>query len=153
MPLVLHSSHRTSRSDIKHKNSEVLPDNLKPHMSCLTIGIPHFAWSIEWCFGVLKVRFPILNDMYSYSQSRQRLIVTACCALHNFIRMYSHSNEMFRAWEGQDLEPGNASISGGARFGGGGNEEAFSPQAQQAMSQFRDEITITMWAEYTNNHS
>nr|POE59990.1 hypothetical protein CFP56_03584 [Quercus suber] len=28
---------------------------------------------------------------------------------------------------GQDLEPGNASISGGARVGGGGNEEAFSP--------------------------
>ena len=97
MPLVLHSSHRTSQSDIMHKNSEVLPNNLELHKSYLTIGIPHFAWSIEWCFGVLKVRFPILNDMYSYSQSRQRLIVTACCALHNFIREYSHSDEMFHA--------------------------------------------------------
>ena len=82
---------------------------------------------IEQCFGVLKARFPILNDMHSYSQSRQRLIVTACCALHNFIRMYSHANEMFHAWEGQDLKPSDASTSGGARVGGGVNEEAFSP--------------------------
>ncbi|KAL0016142.1 hypothetical protein SO802_003211 [Lithocarpus litseifolius] len=85
---------------------------------------------IERCFGVLKGRFSILNDMHSYSQSRQRLIVTACCVLHNFICMYSHSDEMFHAWEGQDVEPGNTSTSGGARVGGGGNEEAFSPQAQ-----------------------
>ena len=41
--------------------------------------------------------------------------------------MYSHSDEMFDAWEGQDVEPSNASTSGGARVGGGGNEEAFSP--------------------------
>ena len=47
--------------------------------------------------------------------------------------MYSHADEMFHAWEGQDLELGDASTSGGARVGGGGNEEAFSPQAQQAM--------------------
>jgi len=76
---------------------------------------------------VLKGRFSILNDMHSYSQSRQRMIIIACCALHNFIRMYSHFDEMFDAWEGQDMKPSNASTSGGARVGGGGNEEAFSP--------------------------
>ena len=65
--------------------------------------------------------------MHSNSQFRQWLIVTACCALHNFSRMYSHDDEMFHAWEGQDLPPGDASTSGGARVGGGGNEEAFSP--------------------------
>ena len=108
---------------------------------------------IERCFRVLKARFPILNDMHSYSQSRQRLIVTTCCALHNFIRMYSHFDEMFHAWEEQDLEPGDTSTSGSARVGGGGNEEAFSPQAQQAMSQFRDEITTAIWAKYIGNHS
>ena len=51
MPLVLHSSHRTSRLDIKHKNSKVLPDNLELHRSYLTTGIPHFAWSLN---GVLE---------------------------------------------------------------------------------------------------
>ena len=50
--------------------------------------------------------------------------------------MYSHADEMFHAWEGQDLELGDASTSSGARVGGGRNEEAFSPQAQQAMSRF-----------------
>ena len=82
---------------------------------------------IKRCFGVLKARFSILNDMHSYSQSRQQLIIIACCALHNFIHMYSHADEMFHAWEGQDLEPGDASTSSGARVGGGRNEEAFSP--------------------------
>ena len=67
--------------------------------------------------------------------------------------MYSHADEIFHAWEGQDLEPSDASTSGGAIVGGGGNEEAFSPQAQHAMSQFQDEITAAMWAEYTGNHS
>ena len=47
MPLVLHSSHLTSRSDIKHKNSEVLPDNLELHKSCLTTGIPRSTWSLS----------------------------------------------------------------------------------------------------------
>ena len=36
---------------------------------------------IERCFGVLKARFPVLTGMHSFSISRQRLIVTACCAL------------------------------------------------------------------------
>ena len=102
---------------------------------------------------MLKARFSILNDMHSYSQSRQRLIIIACCGLHNFIRMYSHSDEMFHAWKGQNMEPGDASTSGGARVRGRGNEEAFSPQAQRAMSQFWDDITATVWAEYTGNRS
>ena len=47
MPLVLHSSHRTSQSNITHKNSEVLPNNLELHRSSLTTGIPHSAWSLS----------------------------------------------------------------------------------------------------------
>ncbi|KAK9998163.1 hypothetical protein SO802_017766 [Lithocarpus litseifolius] len=42
---------------------------------------------IERCFGVLKARFPILTEMHSFSISKQRLIVTACCTLHKFICM------------------------------------------------------------------
>ena len=47
MPLVLHSSHRTSQSDITHKNSEVLLNNLELHKSSLTTGIPRSAWSLS----------------------------------------------------------------------------------------------------------
>lgn len=69
---------------------------------------------IEICFGVLKVRFSILNEMHSFSQFRQRLIVTACCALHNFIRMYKRANEIFHVWEGIDVHSNDASIAGDA---------------------------------------
>ena len=51
MPLVLHSFHCISRSDITHKSLEVLPDNLEFQRSSLTTGIPCSAWSLS---GVLE---------------------------------------------------------------------------------------------------
>ena len=88
---------------------------------------------IEQCFGVLKARFPILNEMHSFSLSRQQLIVTACCALHNFICMYNQADEMFHVWEGSFMRNSDATIAGAARIGSGGIEEAFNARAQQAM--------------------
>ena len=85
---------------------------------------------IEQCFGVLKARFSILNEMHSFSQSRQQLIMTACYALHNFIRMYNWADEMFHVWEGTNMHSNNASITGDARVRSGGNEKAFNPRAQ-----------------------
>ena len=85
---------------------------------------------IERCFGVLKARFPILNEMHSFSLSRQRLIVTACCALHNFIRMYNQANETFHAWEGSFVRNNDATIAGAARVGSGDTEETFNARAQ-----------------------
>ncbi|XP_024634430.2 protein ALP1-like [Medicago truncatula] len=58
--------------------------------------------TIERCFGVLKNRFPILKLMPSYKPSRQRLIVTACCAIHNYIRKWNLPDELFRIWEEMD---------------------------------------------------
>ena len=51
MPLALNSSHHTSSLDITHKNTEVLVDKIELHKSCLTTGIPCFAWSLG---GVLE---------------------------------------------------------------------------------------------------
>ena len=85
---------------------------------------------IEQCFGVLKARFPILNEMHSFSLSRQRLIVTACCALHNFIRMYNQADEMFHVWEGSFVRNSDATTTGAARVGSGGIKEAFNARAQ-----------------------
>ena len=87
----------------------------------------------ERCFGVLKARFPILNEMHSFSLSRQRLIMTVCCALHNFIRMYIQADEMFHVWEGSFVRNSDATIAGAARVGSGGIEEAFNARAQRAM--------------------
>ncbi|KAL0008243.1 hypothetical protein SO802_009745 [Lithocarpus litseifolius] len=106
---------------------------------------------IERCFGVLKARFPILTAMHSFSIFRQRLIVIACYALHNFIRMYNRADEMFHVWEGSFVRNSDAGIAGAARVGSGGTEEAFNAQAQRAMSEYRDAITATMWADYTAN--
>ncbi|KAL0017599.1 hypothetical protein SO802_004668 [Lithocarpus litseifolius] len=106
---------------------------------------------IERCFGVLKARFPILTAMHSFSISRQRLIVTAYCALHNFICMYNRADEMFHVWEGSFVRNNNAGIAGAAHLGSGGTEEAFNAWAQRAMSEYRNAITAAMWADYTAN--
>ncbi|KAL0002565.1 hypothetical protein SO802_016346 [Lithocarpus litseifolius] len=105
----------------------------------------------ERCFGVLKARFPILTEMHSFSISRQRLIVTVCCALHNFIRMYNWADEMFHVWEGSFVPNSDANIVAAARVGSGATEEAFNARAQRAMSEYRDAITAAMWADYTGN--
>nr|XP_023929274.1 uncharacterized protein LOC112040624 [Quercus suber] len=106
---------------------------------------------IERCFGVLKARFPILTEMHSFFISRQRLIMTACCALHNFIRMYNRADEMSQVWEGSFVRNSDAHPTGAARVGSGGNEEAFNSRAQRAMSEYHDAITATMWADYIGN--
>ena len=106
---------------------------------------------IERYFGVLKARFLILNEMHSFSLSRQRLIVTACYALHNFICMYNRVDEMFHVWEGSFVHNSNATIAGAACIGSGGTEETFIAQAQRMMSEYRGAITATMWEDYTGN--
>ena len=106
---------------------------------------------IERYFDVLKARFLILNEMHSFSLSRQRLIVTACYALHNFIRMYNRADEMFHVWEGSFVHNSNATIAGAACVGSGGTEEVFIARAQRAMSEYRGAITATMWEDYTGN--
>ena len=50
---------------------------------------------IEQSFGVLKARFTILNLMPNFKCSRQRYVIVACCALHNFIRMNNRGDELF----------------------------------------------------------
>ena len=70
---------------------------------------------IERCFGVLKARFPILTEMHSFFISRQRLIMIACCALHNFIRMYNRMDEMFHVWEESFVCNSDANPTGAAR--------------------------------------
>ena len=50
---------------------------------------------IERAFGVLKARFPILSCMANYKQYHQRLVVSTCCVLHNFIRINNRRDVMF----------------------------------------------------------
>ncbi len=65
---------------------------------------------IERSFGVLKARFLILTSMPRYSNSRQRMIATTCCDVHNFICKFAHSDEMFKLWEDKDCPTGNENL-------------------------------------------
>ncbi|XP_026384386.1 uncharacterized protein LOC113279968 [Papaver somniferum] len=58
---------------------------------------------IERCFGVLKARFPILKMMPSYSLRKQRNIVIASCAIHNFIRRHAMEDDLFLEYEIDDM--------------------------------------------------
>lgn len=61
MPLVLHSFHRTSPSNITHRTTKVLADKLELHKSCLTTGIPRSTWSLN-C--VLECWREVLNSQW-----------------------------------------------------------------------------------------
>ena len=109
---------------------------------------------IERCFGVLKARFPILNSMPNFKPLHQRYVISACCAMHNFIRMNSRSDELFHSWENADVSKGAARNSGNGSAGASTSTTTrrhvrdMSDQAKRAMNQFRDDITDRMWTDY-----
>jgi hypothetical protein len=105
---------------------------------------------IERSFGVLKTRFPILTHMPRYSNARQRMIVTACCVVHNFIRTFAYSDEMFTLWEGMECPTGNEGL---ARQRCGRDVRALRPEAVTAMGTLRDQMIEMMWIEYRGDGS
>ena len=110
---------------------------------------------IERSFGVLKARFPILSCMVNYKESRQHLVVSACCALHNFIRINNRRDEMFNSWENLDVNRDDVQ----AENNGNSPESSASAErrhvremsdvAKKTMGEFRDDVTARMWEEYT----
>ena len=109
---------------------------------------------IERSFGVLKARFRILSSMANYKESRQRLVVSACCALHNFIHINNRRDEMFNSWENLDVNRDDV------QAGNNGNSPESSASAERrhvremfdaakrAMGEFRDDVTARMCEEY-----
>ncbi|KAI3903222.1 hypothetical protein MKW98_031876 [Papaver atlanticum] len=86
---------------------------------------------IERAFWVLKVRFPVLSKMPSYSFETQRDIVIACMSIHNFLRQYE--NETF------DMNETRVEVEVEAET----DENAprlFGRQEQIYMNNLRDEI-------------
>ena len=49
--------------------------------------------AVERTFRVWKARFPIFDDMHSYSIANQWLFVVACCTMLNFIRKNCSAND------------------------------------------------------------
>ncbi|KAL0010095.1 hypothetical protein SO802_005203 [Lithocarpus litseifolius] len=109
---------------------------------------------IERSFGVLKARFPILNLMPNFKPVRQRYVIVVCCALHNFIRMNSKSDELFRTI-GESVGEGSATTRVSSGDAGPSTSSAtqrhvleMSSASKRSMGQFRDNITDAMWDDY-----
>ncbi|RVW22028.1 uncharacterized protein LOC104877720 isoform X1 [Vitis vinifera] len=101
---------------------------------------------IERCFGVLKTRFPILRMMPCYKPSRQPSIVVACCTLHNWIRLSTRNDQLFREYEVEDL-----SIEGEEESTSSRNHSIdLSDESAAVMAACRDQIAEVMWANYIN---
>ena len=76
---------------------------------------------IERSFEVLKARFPILNLMPNFKQSRLCYVIVVCCALHNFICINNRGDELFTTWGDDTRSEGRDSNSEG-NGNGNGNE-------------------------------
>ncbi|XP_023873797.1 uncharacterized protein LOC111986405 [Quercus suber] len=109
---------------------------------------------IKRCFGVLKAHFSILSCMVNYKQYRQCLVVSVCCALHNFIRINNKKDVLFNTWENLDLDRddvqtrNNGNSPESSVSAEGRHVREMSDVAKRAMSEFRDDMTDRMWEEY-----
>nr|POE53203.1 hypothetical protein CFP56_13611 [Quercus suber] len=86
----------------------------------------------------------------------QRRFRRALRAIHALgcliIRPDADATELPHSLRGNEkYYPCNANPAGATRVGSGGNEEAFNSRAQRAMSEYRDAITVAMWADYIGN--
>ena len=64
---------------------------------------------IDCAFSVVKVCFPILKRMTSYSFTTQIKIVMTCFSIHNFLRQISVVDGLFSEYDNEvELESDNA---------------------------------------------
>ena len=84
--------------------------------------------------------------MPCYKPSRQPSIVVACCTLHNWIRLSTRNDQLFREYEVEDL-----SIEGEEESTSSRNHSIdLSYESAAAMAGCRDQIAQVMWANYIN---
>ncbi|XP_028214870.1 uncharacterized protein LOC114396901 [Glycine soja] len=95
---------------------------------------------IERFFGVLKARFPILKLMPSYPIRRQRLILIACCTIHNFIRMQNGANTLFEQYAQQLMDMDDQWLCL--------EQQGVNQNQAVEMAQVRQTITNEMWENY-----
>jgi hypothetical protein len=94
---------------------------------------------IERIFGVIKKRWRILTMPIQYSPTAQAQIVTALCALHNFIMVHAQDVEVPRYKNlccGDDFQAAERGV------GGSLNAE------RQAAEHMRYMLSTSMWDDY-----
>ncbi|KAJ9545425.1 hypothetical protein OSB04_025132 [Centaurea solstitialis] len=93
---------------------------------------------IERAYGVLKARFPILKQMAPFPFTKQRNVVIACFAIHNFIRKCNIQDQLFMECneetvftnDEEDVGNGEAPLDG----------TQWDANSTQYMATLRDEI-------------
>ena len=102
-------------------------------------------WSLEGSVSHLE-------QHAKYKQYRQRLVVSVCCVLHNFICINNRSDVLFNMWENlgrDDIQTGN---SGNSPESSASTEmrhvRDMSNASKRVMGEFRDDITDHIWEEY-----
>ncbi|KAK9993713.1 hypothetical protein SO802_023416 [Lithocarpus litseifolius] len=105
----------------------------------------HARW--EGSANDSRARFPILNLMPKFKRSRQRYVIVACYALHNFIRTNNRGDELFHTWAPSGVEGTStrSQASGNTRASSCTATQRhvveMSDAAKRLMTQFRDDIT------------
>ena len=98
---------------------------------------------VERIIGIFKKRFKIIREANFYPIDVQAKLVTALCALHNFIRIHDPRDDMGITQEELDvlLEDEMRPAVGESQHGVGRQE------AERAAAQ-RDEIAGALWRSY-----
>jgi len=98
---------------------------------------------IERIFGVVKKRFPILNNMHlhHYPFHFQVTLVRCVFILHNFLRRRKVNDDVFDAWNFNDVQDDDYDDEPGTH-------RAPAPANAADIQAWRDGIAEAMWVDY-----
>ncbi|KAF5445441.1 hypothetical protein F2P56_034489 [Juglans regia] len=100
---------------------------------------------IERTFALLKNRFLILNAMPRYRPTRQGMLVTACCTLHNLIKTVTPNDEFIQATLALQFSEEN--MDAADHLGETSEVVDVSYESAGVMAAQRDGIAIPMWED------
>lgn len=106
---------------------------------------------VERTFGIWKNQFPILENMPPYEISAQRLIVIACCTVHNFIRKdYADIDPLFRStlqemYDESWIDVSQQALMPGVSYVPPGQRLDQSEASTRFMGMYRNSMCYDLW--------
>ena len=99
-------------------------------------------------FGKWKAKFVIFDKMPRYSLARQRNIIMACAAVHNFLIQAGDPEAFIPDYE--DLVTENVDNGSSSGTSSRSTSHTFDEHSSAVMSARRAQITEAMWPGATN---
>ena len=88
--------------------------------------------------------------MHSFPFQKQKDIVLACFALHNFIKLTEGEDDIYKEWDKE--QDASTTIPDNLSFAATANDDArcgaVGAEHEKAARIFRDNIALEMWDEY-----